>query len=98
MGEALIVIYKYELEVGCDNVFWTPQGRALHFGEQAGQLCVWVGSDPNGKRGLRRFMIVGSGMETPDGRYVGTVVTKDGRFVWHLFDCGLVPEAPPRTA
>lgn len=54
--------------------------------EQYGEICVWYRCDPSGAKESREIAVVGTGHESPDGRYLGTASLLDGRLIFHVFE------------
>jgi hypothetical protein len=81
-------IWKFQLDVtDIQSVMVPIGGELLSVGEQSGSICLWFMVDPDARREMREFEIVGTGnpME-PDVRrkFVGTVQLPP--FVWHIFE------------
>jgi hypothetical protein len=87
-------IWKYPIVINDVVDVDLPIGsNPLHFAEQDGILCLWAAVHPKQLGKLpRRFHIVGTGHEIPmdAGKYLCTVLTQGGMFVWHIFDSGVV--------
>ena len=87
-------IFKQKLDV-CDyQTIELPQDyEFLHLGVQAGNVCLWY--QCNAEMPLKKVEIrcFGTGYKmpdfgTPDGamKYIGTVLTEGGMYVWHYFE------------
>lgn len=89
-NESRTYIYKYPLEVKEINEIEFPgPAEILSLHVQHNVPTMWVAVDTGGPSALRRFRIFGTGelMDDPDKYlYVGTVLTEDGDFVWHVFE------------
>lgn len=83
-------VWKFPLRgaLGETIALQMPTGaEILHFAMQSNTPTIWALVDPaQTLRTVRRFYIVGTGMEidSADVRYVGTI--PDGLFVWHAFE------------
>ncbi len=82
-------IYKYELEDATRNGIRGVVNRVIHVGlDPNGAACLWaeVAPDivPYGGSPLK-VVIVGTGMDVPEGHlsHCGSFV--DGVFVWHVY-------------
>ena len=54
---------------------------------QHGDPYIWAKVDPSASKETRNFRLYGTGHPMDeDGQYVGTFQTKDGKFVFHLFE------------
>jgi hypothetical protein len=59
--------------------------RVVEVGVQDGLLCMWAIVHSDAPTDARRFQVVGTGHQAPDGgKYVGTAHVPP--FVWHLFE------------
>lgn len=69
-------------------VFTMPSGgRVVRVGLQSGRICLWALGNSDAKNTYASFSLVGTGWPVPERtRYVGSVDTHDGRFVWHIFE------------
>lgn len=73
----------------CFDKVLVPDGGVIrHFGEQGGELFVWIDIVPDAPRDWREFIVIGTGLDIPPlSIYRGTCVHSSG-FVWHLFERG----------
>jgi hypothetical protein len=84
-------IWKYELA-------WTDKPQPLlipymsmvllgpYFAVQDGKLCIWAEVDTDAEPKEYVFHVRGTGHEVPpDVDYLGSTLTNEGRYVWHLF-------------
>jgi len=64
-----------------------PEGATpLHVAMQFGEPAVWFEIDTDRPAEAIGLVIVGTGHVVPDGvRHVGTCMTDDGAFVWHIY-------------
>jgi hypothetical protein len=82
-------IYKYSLPL--DDIVRIPLpfgARVLSVGEQHGQLVLWALVNPAYKTLLTTFRIAGTGHPIVDAEhwnFIGTVQTREGSLVWHVF-------------
>jgi hypothetical protein len=83
------VIYKYPLEITDTQLIAMPAGaEAISVAEVRGQLVLYALVNPERKLRPYPVLVYGTGgpVEHADEyRFVGTVVTRGGQFVWHVF-------------
>ena len=83
------VIYKYELSITDKQTIDLPDGsHILKFGEQDGQIVMWVDQDDFNEIVTIEFNIVGTGQElSTDGMDIwhGTIQMSNG-LVWHIYE------------
>jgi hypothetical protein len=87
-------VWKHRL--GPDwNFLHLPEGAevlSVGYQDQAGGPVLWESHDVENRAKTveRRFCLVGTGFQYPEeyGSYVGTTVTPDGLFVFHVFEAG----------
>lgn len=88
------VVWKFGLPVTDGVEILMPEGaEILHVANQyevnISTLEVWALVDPDADEVPRKFTIHGTGHPVTDGgTYVGTVISAQGRLVWHVFDHG----------
>ena len=91
-------IYKYTLDIDDTQVISLPHDATLlSVGEQNGHLQLWAELDPTAAVINRRIRIFGTGHPVDEDielRFIGTVITMDGRLVWHVFEELLFTELP----
>jgi len=61
----------------------------IHVGEQRSVLCLWAEVDTEEKEVDRRtFYMMRTGNLWPSVpvKHIGTVIKKEGRFVWHIYE------------
>ena len=81
-------IWKYEVPIQSEVQIAMQHGAVpLFFGLQGDIPTLWAKVDPTVHKCKRKFRVVGTGHDIPEGVYVGTVQVPP--FVWHLFDSGL---------
>ena len=82
-------VWKLTLDyVDGDQSFDVPKDAVfLHAHDQHGKPCVWFLCDPKAEREAISLFVCGTGHPTvPErGRYVGTVHTRGGTLVFHIF-------------
>ena len=82
-------IYKYELSLTDDiQTINLPRGaHILRFGEQDGQVVMWVDVRTDNEKDLHTFLIVGTGHDITDypSVYLDTVQMSNG-LVWHIYE------------
>lgn len=84
-------IYKYILDLrnGSTIPLEMPIGsEILHLDDQFNEITMWVKVNTNTpKNETRIFKIYGTGDRlNPDHKYLGTVKTLKGEFIWHVFE------------
>lgn len=82
-------IYKYQIHGPGSVVIEMPRGAILlHAREQNDTACIWAQVDPSEPPEYRRVFAVETGMTiVPDGgRYLGTAIMINGRYVLHIFE------------
>lgn len=80
-------IHKYPLVIAAHHSFQLPAGATILNVDldPTGRVCLWALVDTDQPPEMRRFVIVGTGHDVPDGLlYHGSVV--QGGFVWHVFE------------
>lgn len=81
-------IWKYPL-VHKSQVITTPFAwKPIHVEHQDGIVTLWAETELT--RGMdvdREVIVVGTGQEVDidDYTYIGTTVSEDGQFVWHVY-------------
>lgn len=93
-----MIIYKYPIPLLKEFILQLPVGaQILYFQEQyknrscLADLNIWALIDPKiiESTEVRRFSVIGTGHEINSSlinKYIGTAITDEGRFVWHLFE------------
>jgi len=79
-------IWKYPVPLEVE--FWIDMpsdAQVLHLGMQRRNPYLWVLVEPENPLETVAFMITGTGHDVPEGDYIGTFMTSDDMFVWHLF-------------
>ena len=84
-------VYKYAVHALCtENVIMPVGARIVHVGFQgnlADVVTFWAEVDDRAEQEVRNFMVIGTGVEIPDGyEYVGTTQNAELPFVWHLYE------------
>jgi hypothetical protein len=87
-------IYRYKLPIADDRIalFMPPGALVLSSPPNPrtnSEIEIWaeVNADlPLSER--REFLVIGTGHPIPNdcGPFIGTVITHDGQFVWHVFE------------
>lgn len=83
-------IWKFQLEITDRQLVEMPMGaNIIHVGNQYGMVCLWAEVDTDVGKESRWFRIYGTGhnvvsLEGLD--FVGTVITMDGKLVWHVYE------------
>ena len=82
-------IWKFPLEVVDTQIVRMPINAIILDAQmQHGELCMWALVNADIPLGERRINIYGTGNPLPEnyGRYISTVQSPAGMFVWHIFD------------
>jgi hypothetical protein len=89
------IIYKYELEIGDEQVRRIPRNsRLLSIANQQEKLCVWAEIDADARAvppyDNYKFFIRGTGHVFEDNAllqptFLGTVLMAGGSLVWHVY-------------
>jgi len=95
-------IHRYELPITDRPVINMPvTARVLPAPSWArtrpvSRIEIWAEVDTDELLAPRHFRIVGTGNQMPDdcGRFVGTVITHGGTYVWHVYELLMVSESP----
>lgn len=86
-----MTIYKYQLPMEDQISLELPEDASiLKVAEQyPGQIMLWALCDPMAPPVERCFAIVGTGHPVPlnVSKHLDSVVTLNGAFVWHVFEC-----------
>lgn len=84
------VVWKWELPIGESSLSLPPAARVIHVGCQGdNRVCVWTLQPTiNLEVQLRRFTVIGTGQtfNLPGWMHIGTAMTTQGVFVWHVFE------------
>lgn len=89
-----ISIFKYGLDIADEVVIQMPKGAIIrHVGEQPmskDNVQIWAQVDRREPLVPRTIRVFGTGHDLPNdpGTYIGTVITRGGMLVWHLYDAG----------
>lgn len=85
-------VYKYEVGSGEPSTTLLPiDAEVVHVAPIAGKMYVWATTDPDradpAVTERRQIAYFATGEQIPDGAdHVGTGITPDGAFVWHVFE------------
>ena len=86
-------IWRFELPIVDCPVVDMPRGARVLNGPPSGRgdpdrIEIWAEVDVQEEAAPRAFRVVGTGGPMPGdcGRFVGTVLTHDGVYVWHLYE------------
>lgn len=83
-------IWKYVLPTQVESTLNMPAGaKIIHCNTQHGAICLWAEVNPAAAEDEKRtFQIVGTGFQelTRDMEYLGTVMTENKNFVWHIYE------------
>ena len=84
-------IWKYRLEISGEQTLQMPRGaQILSVQAQGGTIVLYALVDPAKAKEDRAVNVVGTGFDitdriSADKRYLGTVPTDGGKFMWHVF-------------
>jgi hypothetical protein len=83
-------IYRYELEITDRPKLDLPAHAWILSAASSRNLDgieIWILVDPTQPLETRELRVVGTGNPIVDdcGRFIGTVITHGGNFVWHVF-------------
>jgi hypothetical protein len=89
-------VFRYKLAITDEPGLFLPSGaEVLSVGpprDGSYQLDLWAQVDilPDAEKELREFRVIGTGNPMPSdcGRFIGTVPTHEGAFIWHVFEKG----------
>ena len=82
-------IWKFQLAFTTPQQIKMPAGaEILHVGVQHGNICLWAAVDATAPVTGRRFALVGTDHETPEGaaNYLGTVQLTGGALILHVYE------------
>lgn len=81
-------IWKYTLDKLDKRLDIPASAKILAVHEQRGEICLWATVDPGMDRESRRFLVIGTGHDMPEGQldFVGTVGLNDWALVFHVFE------------
>lgn len=81
------VVWKTELGPG-QRLYNMPKGaELLSVAIQRGVPTLWFRCDPDAPKESRNLLLIGTGQAFPGNwRFVGTMLTEDQNFVFHVFD------------
>lgn len=81
-------IWKFELKQSYQEVEMPVGANLLSVDQQKEIICLWAEVDPDAKREFRSFEIFGTGHSIKPGqrKFLGTVLTRGGELVWHVFE------------
>jgi hypothetical protein len=94
-------IWKYELDVGLNELAMPYGARVLHLAAQGQIPCMWALVNPDNPPKLRTFAVVGTGHEIDQADrfdYLGTFHITEGlatEFVGHVFEELVPPPSRP---
>lgn len=85
----MMKIWKWPIKMTERQTLMMPAGaEILDVQVQANEVCLWALCDPNRTEVPREIAVYGTGNTVPDepGKYLATVQTHAGNYVWHVFD------------
>lgn len=92
MTQSKMRIFRYRLDITDEQTLDLPaNAEVLSVGpprDGLDQLDMWALVDVTATKELRTFQIFGTGhpMSATYSRFIGTVPTHEGMFVWHVFE------------
>lgn len=102
-----MIVYRYpirsesSLVPGLTTLAIPAGARLLHVDIQDGRFCLWAEvPDKDAPTEARQVQILGTGWDLPfdpagEARYINTVLTEGGAYVWHAYEMVPIPAAPP---
>ena len=87
-------IYKYPINIGDTFTVEMPEGaEVIHVAEQFDEPFMWAIVDNEKPLKHHHFYVFGTGHRMNDYclRFVGTLLTAGGSYVWHIFHAGTSP-------
>lgn len=85
----MITIHKFELYPATVQSMMMPIGaEILSVQVQHEHPYLWAKVDTDVDRATRRFAVIGTGHEIPEGviEYIGTIQLEGGSLVFHVFE------------
>jgi hypothetical protein len=80
-------VRKYELFYGPAATEMPVGAQILRVGIQNGRVRAWALVNPAAEMTSRRIGYFATGAPIPDNaEHIGTAVTSDAEFVWHVFE------------
>jgi len=86
-------IFKYQLMLEPIQTIEMPApARIISVGVQSDKVCLWVEVWPDAqpkKMIEKKIYLFGTGHGIPEDikmKFIGTVITNEGRLVWHLYE------------
>jgi hypothetical protein len=86
-------VWKFGFQIDeCVRLLMPKGAKVLSVGCQTGDprhLEIWAQCDPRADKEERHFLVCGTGHDRPDianQPFIGTVITAEGRLVWHVFE------------
>lgn len=83
-------IYKYTLTPAEMQNIELPEGaEILTTQTQNGEICIWAMVNPDAKKVIRTFTVIGTGwriITESNLKYIGTVQLEGGALVFHVFE------------
>lgn len=87
-----MIVHKYPIEVGIQEIEMHTPVCMLHAAEQYRRLQLWAVVRPSSTQ-RRKILVAGTGYALPEevdaSGYISTVQSESG-LVWHVFDLGAV--------
>lgn len=81
------LVYKFEVFYGEAKTMMPADAEIVKVGAIAGQMYCWAICGENRPNVPRQIGYFATGEQVPDDAiYVGTAITTDGAFVWHVFE------------
>lgn len=82
-------VWKYELRIEDNQTIAIPaRSELLAVQMQYGTPTLWARVEPEARLVNRKIRISGTGHDSAEGHYIGTVQLAEGRLVFHVFDQG----------
>lgn len=82
----MMKIWKFPLKIGRTEVKMSEGAKVLDVQLQNGKLIAWVTADWDRPRVTRKFQMVGTGHEVPEGAIATVQGEVFGPYTWHIFE------------
>jgi hypothetical protein len=85
------IIWKFQIATARLSVLEIPEGaQLLHVATQRETITLWYMVDPQALKEKKSIVVIGTGegihSRSDSLTHLGTVLTADENFVWHVFE------------
>lgn len=82
------VVWKYVLRDVVNEIELPSEATVLTVAAQNNAVCLWAKVDPGAEKVTRTFRVTGTGHAELTGTetYLGSALTHDGLFAFHVFE------------